>query len=176
MWACTRGREGLKTLASFILCLLESKRAFSAPVQPDFHPVNPNRPCSGCGLWIVSGLSSLVSRWQEGRVCALPTADVVRCRRPFGKPSLPLCPTPSLFILQTWNLEDTVGLKKGALLPTHPHKGMNDLQHTNTDCMRVYGTSFRVFHAVVAMFSGFKGCGVNKNQALQLVDDVHRVL
>lgn len=141
MWACTRGREGLKTLASFILCLLESKRAFSAPVQPDFHPVNPNRPCSGCGLWIVSGLSSLVSRWQEGRVCALPTADVVRCRRPFGKPSLPLCPTPSSFFLQTWNLEDTVGLKKGELLPTHPHKGMNDLHDIQTpivcECMEL---------------------------------------
>lgn len=169
MWACTRGREGLKTLASFILCLLESKRAFSAPVQPDFHPVNPNRPCSGCGLWIVSGLSSLVSRWQEGRVCALPTADVV--------PSLPLCPTPSLFFFTNLKFGGHGGIEEGgATSHTSSQRHEWPTWHTNTDCMRVYGTSFRVFHAVVAMFSGFKGCGVNKNQALRLVDDVHKVV
>lgn len=73
----------------FCVCYSLSEHLVLLCGRPDFQPVNLCLHCSGCGLWIVSSLSSLVSRWQEGCVCALPAADVVQCRRPFSKLSPP---------------------------------------------------------------------------------------
>lgn len=147
----------------FCVCYSLSEHLVLLCGRPDFQPVNLCLHCSGCGLWIVSSLSSLVSRWQEGCVCALPAADVVQCRRPFSKlspppPSLPpFTPFPFsfFFFFETWNLEDTVEWGKGSNSThthTRPHKHEWPTWHTDTNCAQ---ENFWQLYVAADMFRGF---------------------
>lgn len=60
-------REHLETLEIFTQCLRVSANT-QCYCAARFPTCQSQAFCSGCGLWIVSGLSPLASYWQEGRV------------------------------------------------------------------------------------------------------------